>query len=389
MVFESLRRWGRDRVPLPHPDIAEVRIRGVLDDLGGARQARQVSSPMIRAPETTHDLLRLASIIHSDDLSLADRQPETLPLVFPKLDEPTIHNPPFPPLWLHPKILDVFAHLDDPGWKGKAYGDKDEGTAPMSPVSFRPKKCKHGLYIDECGLCTETPVAGPPRTGHTGRGHRRLHTADVFDLLLPFLQPPIEVLLAEPLLFPPNRRPYDFQIAGIRFLAERETALLGDEMGLGKTIQTIVALQVLFRKGDIRTVLVLCPRSLLGTWAREIGKWAPELFVLKVRGNRKDREWWWRSKASVYLTTYETLREDLGRDLPLTHRFDLVVLDEIQKIKNPSARLTRAARGYRRNTDGGSPAHHSRIGWRMSSPSMGICALRYLGETLPHTPPAR
>ncbi|MEZ4619253.1 MAG: hypothetical protein R2867_27590 [Caldilineaceae bacterium] len=41
-------------------------------------------------------------------------------------------------------------------------------------------------------------------------------------------------------------RPRDYQITGIKFLAERKP-LLGDEMGLGKTVQTIIALQILYR----------------------------------------------------------------------------------------------------------------------------------------------
>jgi len=172
----------------------------------------------------------------------------------------------------------------------------------------------------------------------------KTRTADVFDLLLPYLQPPLEPLLDQPVLFPPDRRPYDYQVEGIRFLSERTNALLGDDMGLGKTIQAIVALQLLFRRRKIRKVLILCPLSVLGTWEREIKKWAPELFVLKVRQSRETRKWLWEARASIYLTTYQTFRADADRNVISRSAFHLVLLDEVQMIKNPSTGMARAVR---------------------------------------------
>lgn len=166
----------------------------------------------------------------------------------------------------------------------------------------------------------------------------------MFDLLLPFLQPPLEPYLDQPVLFPPGRRPYPYQITGIRFLAERFSALLGDEMGLGKTIQAIIAIQLLFRQRLIRNALIVCPLSVLGTWLKEIEKWAPELFVLKIRGNQEIREFLWKASASIFLTTYETLRNDSDRNIVLSTKYDLVLLDEIQRIKNPNSATSKAMR---------------------------------------------
>jgi SNF2 family DNA or RNA helicase len=58
----------------------------------------------------------------------------------------------------------------------------------------------------------------------------------------------------------------------------------------------------------------------------------------------------WDSLAHIYLTTYETFRQDLPdsdcswQDKIARKNFDVAVLDEIQKIKNPSAELTQSVR---------------------------------------------
>ena len=97
--------------------------------------------------------------------------------------------------------------------------------------------------------------------------------ADVFDLIYPILQPPLGeafdnlLILAEPL------KPW--QVEGVRFLLEHEQALLADDMGLGKTIQAIVALRLLFHQGRVVSTLIVCPKSILRNWNKELWKWSP------------------------------------------------------------------------------------------------------------------
>ena len=68
-----------------------------------------------------------------------------------------------------------------------------------------------------------------------------------------------------------------FQLEGAKVLVESRHLLLADDMGLGKTLQVIVALRILFLKGEIQTALVVAPASVLDQWRRELLKWAPEL----------------------------------------------------------------------------------------------------------------
>lgn len=141
---------------------------------------------------------------------------------------------------------------------------------------------------------------------------------------------------------PEGNRPYPYQIDGIRFLVHNEGALLGDEMGLGKTIQAIGGLKVLYRLQRVRRVLILCPRQLISQWEYELKTWAPELFVQKVRGSPQERTQSWRSGATVHITNYETWRNDLEGMPGLNRQYHLVILDEVQKVKQPSAAITMA-----------------------------------------------
>jgi hypothetical protein len=172
------------------------------------------------------------------------------------------------------------------------------------------------------------------------------HGMSIWDLLLPLLQRPVNLDLGNVVDLPSSL--YTFQIRGVEFLLEKPSALLGDDMGTGKTVQTAVALRMLFQTGKIRTALIVCPLSVIPNWDRELGKWAGNLGVTVVRGEKKNREIRWRQPTHVWLTTYETLRNDLANVLSLRKGgFDLIALDEAQRIKNWSAGVTRAVRQLR------------------------------------------
>lgn len=135
---------------------------------------------------------------------------------------------------------------------------------------------------------------------------------------------------------------YDYQLDGARYLMEHPVALLGDEMGLGKSIQAIAALRMLLRQGEVSRALVLCPKTLLFDWYYKFRRWAPDLRTVPVEGPKRRREWYWRGQTHVNLAGYETWREDLKEGLVDPSLFDMVILDEIQRIKNPDTAVHKA-----------------------------------------------
>jgi hypothetical protein len=138
--------------------------------------------------------------------------------------------------------------------------------------------------------------------------------------------PPTPGLMAE-------LRPY--QITGARWMRFlREVSLhgvLADDMGLGKTLQTIAAL--LATKGPH---LVVAPTSVLGTWQREVERFAPKMNVHLYHGPTRALK-----KADLTLTSYAVLR--LDKDLLAEREWSYVALDEAQAIKNPDSQTARAA----------------------------------------------
>ena len=139
-------------------------------------------------------------------------------------------------------------------------------------------------------------------------------------------------------------RPY--QKDGVRFLLSQDAALLADEMGLGKTVQTAVALRA--GKDRYRRSLLVAPTPLCLNWQRELGRWAPELSVRRVIGNSDDRAATYRLPVRVLIASYDQVRLD-SRRLSSDVRFDLVVLDEAQRIKNSDSETSLACRILQRD----------------------------------------
>jgi len=169
------------------------------------------------------------------------------------------------------------------------------------------------------------------------------------DRLQYLLQPSLESLLAQRSLeFP--LRPFAYQMEGVAFLYPRHAAILADEMGLGKTMQAITAIRLLLRCGEVRSVALICPKPLVSNWQREFSLWAPEIPVLAIEGDQAQRRWQWRLPTiPVKIANYELLHRDRevfeSRDASgrAEVRFDLVVLDESQRIKNRSSVTHQAA----------------------------------------------
>ena len=222
-----------------------------------------------------------------------------------------------------------------------------------------PVKARTFRFAEAGEASTAVPALRGQLTGVRATGSTRIKPpADVIkleDRLHYLLQPSLESLLAERSLEFPCQ-PFSYQLEGIAFLYPRHAAILADEMGLGKTMQAITAIRLLVRSGELESVLLVCPKPLVANWRRELELWAPEIPVLVVEGDHARRRWQWqRAAVPVKIANYELLHRDRdvfemgdARGKPQVH-FDLVVLDEAQRIKNRRSATSQAARAIGRS----------------------------------------
>lgn len=151
--------------------------------------------------------------------------------------------------------------------------------------------------------------------------------------------PPIQGMVGE-------LRPY--QEAGYRWLwFLRESGLggiLADEMGLGKTHQVMALLLAMQARPGFTAgpSLVVCPRSVLEHWEVKVTDHAPSLSPIVYHGTEREGVRGSLHRRRLLLTTYGVLARDIEHLSQV--RWEVVILDEAQFIKNAATKAARAAR---------------------------------------------
>ncbi len=125
---------------------------------------------------------------------------------------------------------------------------------------------------------------------------------------------------------------YPYQREAVLTAAIAGRFILADEMGLGKTIQALAVAQLLRRVLKIERVLVVCPTSLKYQWKSEINRFTGDENALVVEGLRHERERQYGEEVFFSIASYNAVINDC--DLVNRAGFDLVILDEAQRIKN-------------------------------------------------------
>lgn len=134
---------------------------------------------------------------------------------------------------------------------------------------------------------------------------------------------------------------YPYQREGIRFAFRAGKSIIADEMGLGKTIQAIGTAELLKKEGLISSVLVLCPTSLKYQWKREIERFTHSSVVV-VEGNPLQRKQLYQASEFYKIVSYNSISNDIR--LTGSLHTDLVIMDEVQRLKNWKTQISRSVR---------------------------------------------
>lgn len=149
---------------------------------------------------------------------------------------------------------------------------------------------------------------------------------------------------------------YTHQVDGIRTLARMRSFLLADDMGLGKTLQTLTVFGIDVFMGKSKSAIVICPATLKGNWMEEIDKFTRFKAMELGRTYRKDgvtpraatpmerraqleqfSQW---DGPKILVVNYEQVKAHLAELEDL--KFDVAIIDEAHKIKNPRSQTTKA-----------------------------------------------
>lgn len=136
-----------------------------------------------------------------------------------------------------------------------------------------------------------------------------------------------------------------YQLDGVAFAAERGRAILADDMGLGKTIQGIGTAELLAREAGISRVLVVCPASLKSQWRIEIERFTDRTCQL-ILGAAEARSTQYSDPDAFFtVCNYEQVLRDI--DAIENAPWDLIILDEGQRIKNWESKTSRTIKGLK------------------------------------------
>ncbi len=117
------------------------------------------------------------------------------------------------------------------------------------------------------------------------------------------------------------------------------SGLLCDDMGLGKTHQVMALMTGVYRRSlkehETTRFLVVCPTTVLGHWYDKVQEYCPYLDPFIYHGaDRASHDAW--EKHPLVITSYGIALRD--REILTETSFDLMILDEVQAVKN---RLTK------------------------------------------------
>ena len=135
-----------------------------------------------------------------------------------------------------------------------------------------------------------------------------------------------------------------YQLDGIAFAAGAGRAILADDMGLGKTLQGIGMAELLAREAGIRKVLVVCPASVKAQWRSEVLRFSGRDCQI-VLGSAAGRSGQYEKECFFTICNYEQVLRDIVAIERV--RWDLIVLDEGQRIKNWEARTAQTIKSLR------------------------------------------
>lgn len=131
----------------------------------------------------------------------------------------------------------------------------------------------------------------------------------------------------------PQLSPYPHQLQAAKTVIETMNgkAILADEVGLGKTIEAGLILKEYMIRDLVKKALILVPASLVSQWAYELN----HKFYIPAVAQRKSYVW---EQCDIVIASIDTAKRQPHYDLIMKQEYDLIIIDEAHKLKNPKTK---------------------------------------------------
>ena len=146
-------------------------------------------------------------------------------------------------------------------------------------------------------------------------------------------------------------------VAWLQYLHNNKASgcLMADDMGLGKTLQILYFIDWHSRMNpNHKPYLIVAPISLLENWENEYNRFfmSPRMEITRLSSKEVPRHFdkdiiHKMQRMDIILTNYESLRNSQLNFCAV--EFDIVAVDEAQKIKSPGTLVTNAAKAIKSN----------------------------------------
>lgn len=147
---------------------------------------------------------------------------------------------------------------------------------------------------------------------------------------------------------------YAYQAEGVKWLlsAGPKGRLLADAPGAGKSRQVLEAARRLSLlaegRGGIRDVLIVCPKSVAGSWEQEVSRWWTAAVVSDITDSLRPDAVSYVAPARVFITWPQALANVLGWQYGAWPRGLLVVLDEPHEHRSLHSKWVKALASWTR-----------------------------------------
>ena len=137
-----------------------------------------------------------------------------------------------------------------------------------------------------------------------------------------------------------HRPPLNHQKEAIEKLLKNNRFILADDMGLGKTTSVVIS----SLETEVKKILVICPASLKINWMREFQLYTDkEIFICEGKK--------YSTESDIVIMNYDIVKNFYDTKSPETSpiiqsNFDLIVIDEVHYISNPTAIRTKLINSF-------------------------------------------